>query len=224
MKQSKTWLIGGAVILICFVLGNFLLGRACGTGWLQLRIGEFQVCGQSGCGPVDVTPGDIREVAKLVSIEMDEMANFKHIISPDLPFPDYLLPVARFFGIEDEIDITVYGTVTAGFELDKIQESDLWINGKRIVLQLPSPKILYTPVNKIVINNHEDWCPNIICADSVEATDEIINKATTQMIVHSTSDRKILEIAAESARKHFEKFFKAMGYEDITIYIDHHPL
>lgn len=223
-QRQKKWLIGGGGVLLILVLVSFGIGRACGTGWLQLRLGGFQICGQLGCGPADVTPGEIREVAKLVSIEMDEMAHFKQIISPDLPFSDYLLPITKFFGIEDEIDVSVYGTVTAGFDLDKIHENDLWTDGKRVVLQLPPPEILYIPVNKIVINDHDDWCPNLICADSVEATDEIINRAKTQMIVHSSGDGKILERAAESARRHYEKFFQMMGYEDITIYIDHHPL
>ncbi len=226
MAQNKTWMISVVILVVGVTIINILLGRACGTGWLQLRVGDVQICGQPGCGPAKIE-GTPREVAKLVSIEMDETASFTKTISPDFPalfdFIEFGKKLGEF-GIKDEIDVTVYGTVTAGFDLDKIKASDLWTDGKRVVLQLPPPEILYTPINKIVINNHEDWCPNLICADSVEATDEIINRAKTQMIEHSTNDRKILDKTADSARKHFENFFKMMGYEDITIYIDHHPL
>ena len=40
--------------------------------------------------------------------------------------------------------LIAYGEVAAGFDLSDLEEGDLWMDGTRVQLHLPAPRILYT--------------------------------------------------------------------------------
>lgn len=226
LPQNIGWLVGCFVMIL---LGMSALSFACGSDWIQLNLGQVKICGsvEPPPSPPPCYAECTREVAKLVSVEAYMMTDIEYVNRPDLP--ELFGKISGLVGLEEKFVVLVYGTVVAGFDLTEIKDNAVYIDGKRIQLQLPPPKILYEPIidhNRTRIIYHSDRCPDFMCTESVELVNPILVEAQKRMVTESieNEDIRILDRAAESAHKHFESFFKSLGYEEIHIYIDRHPM
>lgn len=219
--------IGSLIILLVGigVLG-FFFGSNCGSGWIQLKIGQTSVCGIKTEPPCPNPADCVRDVAKLVSVEAYPVqARLEFINQPDLIYG--LDQILDQLGFEEKFVILAYGRVVAGFDLSKIKDDDVWSDGKRIRIQLPPPEILYEPNidhNRTQIVTDKGFCPDLICPESIELSGPILVQAQEQMRAESIQNLKILDRAAESARNSLEKFFRLVGYEEVEVLIDQHPL
>lgn len=228
MKNLNS-LIGGLVILLVIVgIFGFLFGSGCGSGWIHLIIGQTEICGDPPPSPPCPDPDDcVREVAKLVSIEAYPVqARLEFVNEPNLTgWP--VDSVLTHLGLQEKFVILAYGRVVAGFDLSKIRDEDVWSDGKRIRIQLPPPEILYEPnidFSQTQIISEKGFCPDLVCPESIELAGPALIQAQEQMRVKSINELKLLDRAAESARESLEKFFRLVGYEEVEILIDQHPL
>ena len=172
-------------------------------------------------------PADcVRDVAKLVSVEADAVqARLEFTNQPGLA--SWLDPVLVQLGVEEKFVILAYGRVVAGFDLEKIEDGDVWADGKRIRIQLPPPEILYEPNidhARTQIISEGGLCPELVCPESIELAGPVLLQAQEQMRTASVQELRILDQAAESARNSLEKFFSLLGYEEIEILIDQQPI
>jgi hypothetical protein len=227
MKSLKLLIIGVVILLVGFSILAFVFGSGCGSGWISLRIGDSYVCDKRNDEPPCPIPADcVRDVAKLVSVEAYPVqARLEYENQPDLA--DWLDPVLVNLGLHEKFVILAYGRVVAGFDLQKIQDADVWTDGKRIRIQLPPPEILYEPNidhNRTQIVSDNGFCPDLVCPESIELTGPALNQAQEQMRAASIQELKLLDRAAVSARDSLEKFFLLLGYEEVEILIDQHPI
>ncbi|RMH00875.1 MAG: DUF4230 domain-containing protein [Chloroflexi bacterium] len=228
MKNQNPVLIGFVILVVGVTLISFIFGSGCGSGWIELRVGDNYVCrGESNELPPCPDPAEcVREVAKLVSVEAYPVqARLEVTNQPDLA--DWLNPILKKLGLEEKFVILAYGRVVAGFDLKKINDGDVWTDGKRIRIQLPPPEILYEPVvdaSMTQIVSESGVCPDLVCPESIELAGPVLAQAQEQMRTTSIQELKLLDRAAESARKSLEKFFRLLGYEEVEILIDWYPL
>jgi hypothetical protein len=227
LNKNIGWLVGCFFVILLISVASGA-GFACGSDWIQLNLGPFQICGGPPPAPSPDVCHDaacVREVAKLVSAEAYLVTDIEYVNRPNLPEP--LKKISELVGLEEKFVILANGTVVAGFDLEEIKDDAVWSDGKRIQLHLPPPKILYPPIiNHTKIIYHSDKCPDLICTETVQSIDPILAEIQQRMITESieNKDIKLLDRAATSAQKHFEEFFKSLGYEEIRIIIDPYPM
>lgn len=227
MRTTKFFLGGLVLMVVGLGLISFVLGTGCSSGWIQLKLGDSPVCTEPAPEPPCPIPADcVREVAKLVSVEAYPVqARLERVNQPDLG--GWLDPILSRLGLEEKFVILAYGRVVAGFDLQKLKDEDVWSDGKRIRIQLPPPEILYEPNidhSRTQIISDKGFCPALVCPESIELAGPALLEAQAQMRTASTEELKLLDRAAASARESLDKFFRLLGYEEVEIIIDQHPL
>ena len=97
-----------------------------------------------------------------------------------------------------------YGDVKAGFDLSKLRENDLWVDGNRIQLHLPAPEILAISID------HKRSHVVYYQGSLLLAHDVNFEKDTLQIaedaIRQASIDAKILENASRYGQLFFENF------------------
>ena len=226
MKNLNPLILGLVILLIGLTILSFIFGSGCGSGWIELRIGETEICGEPVMPPCPNLADCVRDVAKLVSVEAYPVqAKLEYVNQPDLA--DWLNPVLIRLGLEEKFVVLAYGRVVAGFDLEKIKDENVWSDGKRIRIQLPPPEILYEPNidhSMTQIISDQGFCPDLLCPESIELAGPALIQAQDQMLAESIHNLKVLDRAAVSAHDSLEKFFHLLGYEEVEILIDQHPL
>ncbi len=128
---SRPLLILGIVLIA--VVGA-ISGGAC---WLGYRITErLAPPTPTPVPPPVVHIEQIRQAA--------ELATVKSTLSTDITSTRVPDDLRQLLGVKEEIVLIAYGEVAAGFDLGKLNEDDLWVDGTRLQLHLPPPEILYT--------------------------------------------------------------------------------
>ena len=222
-KRTAFWIVA-AFIAALLLVGVGMLSYWCGTGWLQVTWGRRGICtgrGLGGLGPGGVSIEEIRQVAKLVSVEAYLVADVQYTVEADVP--PWLKDLLDRIGVNDEILVLTYGTVVAGFDLEDLGKDRLWVDGSRAQLQLPRPKILYRPNidnRRTRLIYHNDRCPDFICTDSAEITaGPVLVQAEEKMLV-AAKEIGLLDQAAHSGQRHFEQFLKKLGYDEVRVSVD----
>ncbi len=228
MKNQSPFIIGLVLLLVGFIILGFVLGSGCGSGWVRLTLGETVVCAGPPELPPCPNPADcVRDVAKLVSVEAYPVqAQLEVVNKPDVTgtLADDILSK---LGLNERIVILAYGRVVAGFDLTKIKDGDVWADGKHIRIQLPPPEILYDPIidpARTQIISDRGFCPDLVCPKSIELAGPMLAEAQEKMRASSVQDLQLLDRAADSARESLTKFFNLLGFEEVEILIDQHPL
>ena len=127
--------------------------------------------------------------------------------------------IAGFFGkkeglITDEIVIIANGKVRAGFNLKKMAEDDIHINGDTLTINLPEAEIFDVIVNPSDFDIYiEDgtWDEQKVAA--------LKNKAVKKIQEDALSDG-ILVKASQSGVKRLSEMFKAFGFSVVKIMIN----
>ena len=126
--------------------------------------------------------------------------------------------IAGFFGkkeglITDEIVIIANGKVRAGFNLKKMSEDDIYINGDTLTINLPEAEIFD------VIVNPSDF--DIYIEDGIWDEQKVAalkNKAVTKIQEDALSDG-ILAKASQSGVKRLSEMFKSFGFSVVKIIV-----
>ncbi|MCG3212553.1 MAG: hypothetical protein FOGNACKC_06223 [Anaerolineae bacterium] len=228
MKNANALLIGLAIMLAVIAVLGFWFGSGCNSGLIVFRIGDSYICDGPEELPPCPNPADcVRDVAKLVSVEAYPVqAQLEVVNKPDVTgtFADDILSK---LGLNERIVILAYGRVVAGFDLTKIKDGDVWADGKHIRIQLPPPEILYDPIidpARTQIISDRGFCPDLVCPKSIELAGPMLAEAQEKMRASSVQDLQLLDRAADSARASLTRFFNLLGFEEVEILIDQHPL
>ncbi|MBQ5778447.1 MAG: DUF4230 domain-containing protein [Paludibacteraceae bacterium] len=126
--------------------------------------------------------------------------------------------IAGFFGkkeglITDEIVIIAKGKVRAGFNLKKMSEDDIHINGDTLTINLPEAEIFDVIVNP---SDFDIYIENGIWDEQKVAA--LKNKAVTKIQEDALSDG-ILVKASQSGVKRLSEMFKAFGFSVVKIIV-----
>ena len=164
--------------------------------------------------PPTVTVLEIRNVAKLESIEYYSVAEISQVQVPD--------NWVEKLGLKEEIFILEYGTVVGGFDLTQLPDDAIWQDGWRVMLKLPAPEILRVEIDsdKSRVVYRKGWCPEMICGDDVDDFIRKIEPQAVEQLKKQAVEYGLLDRAARSGRDYFYYFLKSLGFTEVRVVVD----
>jgi hypothetical protein len=148
---------------------------------------------------------------------MAELATVKYSLTAevsDVRVPDDL---RQQLGVKEEMLLLAYGEVAAGFDLDKLRDEDIWIDGTRVQLHLPPPEILYSRLDtertRVVYYEKSLFVQRDI---SMEAN---ARKEAEQAIREAALESSILEQAGKYGELFFSNWLRSMGFTEVRVVI-----
>jgi hypothetical protein len=158
----------------------------------------------------------------VVSIEQvrqaAELATVKQTLSTDITSAQVPNDVRQFLGIKEELVLIAYGEVAAGFDLSNLAEDALWMDGTRVQLHLPAPRILYTRLDNErthIVYYQKSWF--------VEHDLDLEGQARLEaerVIEQAAIESEILAQAGEYGRLFFSNWFYSMGFTEVRVVVD----
>jgi hypothetical protein len=152
---------------------------------------------------------EIRRMAELSTVRYSLTAEVSDVSVPD----DF----RQQLGAKEEILLLAYGEVAAGFDLSKLQDRDIWVDGTRVQVHLPAPEILHSRLDT-------DRTRVIYYAKSVFVRHDITQEAR----VRAEAERAIREAALESdildrAKDYGQLFFSnwlySLGFTEVRVIV-----
>ncbi len=154
----------------------------------------------------------IKSQAKLSTVEYSTITEVYNETPPEGIIDEFL-------GNKEQLLILVYGDVQAGFDLDKLDEKNIWTDGTRIRLVLPAPEILNTTIdfdrthvvyyeNDLIFDNNN---PNLQ-GEALKQAKEAIEQAALS--------EGVMERANEYGQLYFENFFYSLGFTNVEVVVD----
>lgn len=159
----------------------------------------------------------IKQVNKQIFIE--------HYNTVDIDYTEAPEGWLRLLGIDQSFVLLLKGRVPAGFNLSRLQESDVWISsdGKRIQLILPPPMIFIDNVNIDFENSRilaqRDTCPDFLCQDNLTALKEQMLPEGRKLLMAASQRSGILTQVANDGKVYYEGLLKSLGFEEVRVVI-----
>jgi len=206
-RQYIFWGIIAIIALIGIGLIAFLIGR------FSMTPGTVPPTSTPVPAPTPtstvVTIEGIKSMAELATIEYNSVAEIYSENAAD-GWLDELL------GKKERLLMLVYGNVQAGFDLEKLEDEDLWTDGTRVRLVLPPPEILNSSID--FEQTHIVFYENNFIFD--ENDPNLQGEALSQAkgaIEQSALEDGILNRANEYGKLNFENFLYSLGFTDIEV-------
>ena len=134
------------------------------------------------------------------------------------------------FGIKQEFVVLIRGRIPAGFDLQQLEEKDVWVSsdGKRAQLTLPAPIIFEDNVSIDFENSRilaqQDTCPGFICQDNLTAYQSQVLPGGRDVLIEAARSNGILEQAAKDGKEYYELFLKSLGFEEVRVIVSGYGL
>ena len=113
--------------------------------------------------------------------------------------------------VENEIILTVKGTVRAGFDLSKLKQEDFRLSGDTLNIVLPSPEIfdiISNPSDYKIFEENGKWNHEEIVALQSKGKKRLLYNAITG---------GLLERANNTGKERIVDLFKAFGYSEVNV-------
>jgi len=213
-QNRRQYLLLGVIAIVALIgvgLIAFLAGSLLG--------GESATAPTATALPTDpplpppvVTIQGIRSQAKLSTVEHTTVTEIYNENVPD-GWLDGLL------GTKERLLMLTYGSVQAGFDLEKLDEDQLWTDGKRVRLVLPAPEIISSSIDfertRIIYYENnlllDDNNPNLQGEALAQAKDAIEQAAL---------EAGILDQANDVGQLYFENFLYSLGFTEVEVVVD----
>ena len=111
--------------------------------------------------------------------------------------------------------LIVYGEVTAGVDLGKIQDGQFDINGKSVVMTLPAPEIFSTRIDNERTRVYSRETGLFTAPDPNLESD--MRKEAERQIRQAALDGSILKSAATNARTTLKTFLEGLGFDHVEV-------
>ncbi len=191
---------GSAVV--AFILGIVIALLAVAVVVLWFRGG--------GPGRIDISrPAVVRHVQQLQRLETVVFGMDK-IVSGG--WESRFLPT---FLAGEQLLLVVYGDVTAGVDLGRIDPSSISVHGRAIDIRLPAPEIFATRVDNERTRVYSRRTGLFTAVDPHLESE--VRKEAEQQIRQSALDGDVLRIASANARATMTTFLRGLGFEDVEV-------
>lgn len=117
----------------------------------------------------------------------------------------------------DRILLVAHGEVIAGFDLSKLSNDDIEVNGKTLRLTLPPPQILSARLDSEETRVY-DRRQGLLSRGDKDLESEARARAEN-IIRQAACDGKILNEASKNARTQLTALFKTLGFETVILQI-----
>jgi hypothetical protein len=191
---------GSAVV--AFILGIVIALLAVAVVVLWFRGG--------GRGRIDISrPAVVRHIQQLQRLETVVFGMDK-IVSGG--WESRFLPT---FLAGEQLLLVVYGDVTAGVDLGRIDASSISVNGRAIDVRLPEPEIFVTRVDNERTRVYSRRTGLFTAVDPHLESE--VRKEAEQQIRQSALDGGVLRIASANARATMSTFLRGLGFDDVQV-------
>jgi hypothetical protein len=186
---------------------------ACVIGWFGKSVRERvrpSTPTPSTTEIITVKPPTIREIQ-----QMAELSTVKFSLSAEVY--DERLPddFRASLGVKEELLLLAYGEVAAGFDLSKMDDSDIWVDRTRVQLHLPPPEILYSRLDtertRVVYYNKSILMERDITMEG-KAREE-----AEKAIRDAALEGEILEHASRYGEAFFSNWLRSMGFTEVQV-------
>ncbi len=180
-------------VLSCF-LGYAAMGRALSTPTPT---------------PIVVNIEEMRRVA--------ELATVRYTLSTAVVGSHVPNDLRRALGIKEELVLVAYGEVVAGFDLHKLSDDDVWVEGNRVQLRLPPPQVLYVRLDNErtrVVYYKKSWLIDRDLNLEGKARQE-----AEELIRQAALESGLLEQAGEYGRLFFTEHLRSLGFQDVRVIV-----
>jgi hypothetical protein len=208
-RQYLIWGIIGLVVLICIGALAYLLGSFMSVPTPQAASPTLT---PTPLPPPVVNIQAIRAKSELVTVEYGTVTEIYNENAAEGWLDEFL-------GNKERILMLVYGDVKAGFDLSKLEEGNLWTDGRRVRLVLPAPEIIATTIDfertHIVFYENdlllEENNPNLQ-GEALKRAQEAVEQAALQ--------EGVLERANDYGKLYYENFLYDLGFTDVEVVVD----
>lgn len=121
------------------------------------------------------------------------------------------------FLVGDRILLIAHGTVIAGFDLSKVQESDINVTDKTLNLKLPAPEILVAKLDNDQTRVY-DRKQGLLTKGDNDLESQARSEAE-KVIKDAACKGGILNEASKNARNQLTSLFKSLGFQTVIIEI-----
>lgn len=204
-RNKQSWGCGAFIGLSVLVLALAIAAYFLGPRYFPNKFGPDAATPE----PVVITIEQILPLGELATVQYKSIAEVSNERIPD--------DVRKYLNIKEKVVMLVYGDVKAGFDLSKIGENDLWVDGKRVQLTLPPPEILSASVD--FERSH------IVSYDKsfIFGNDPALEQATLAMgkkaIIDSALENDVLELARQYGKLFFENHLRSLGFEEVRVFV-----
>jgi hypothetical protein len=148
--------------------------------------------------------------------DMSELATVEYTISKVVKASDN----GSWFKMgKRKIVLSVQGYVKAGIDLSQVKEDQVFIEGKKVVIQLPRAKLINLNIPPEEIKEEVEETGFFRDGFKNEEKQDLLQQAENN-IRKSVDSMGILKTAEENAQLFIGNFIKRLGYEDVTITFD----
>ena len=206
--------IGGGGFGTTLVLAVLLVVLALAAGVGIARYGDqipwlAPIIGQ----PTQTSEGVVQGIQ-----DLDELATVRYttqvIVTEEENARILTHPLPEWIGGERILLIAV-GEVTAGIDLDQIGKDDVRVDGKRVTINLPKPRILGANLDE----NQTKLYDRDRGVLKIQGNDELLEEArrdAEDRMVDLARENDIMEEAQNNAEDSIRDFLTTLGYEEIV--------
>ncbi len=202
-RRNSAWLavavIGLLLVIACVGLG--LVGAL-----LFPRSQTVSSIPPSPTPPV-VSITSIKKIAELATVEQGLVTDVEVKNVPE----DW----RKRLGVSEHIVMIVHGKAKAGFDLEKIKDEDLWVDGKRVQLYLPSPELLSLEMD-FEKSHIVDYDRTLLMPQDPDIQARALALAQANL-KQAVQESNILQTAEEYGRLYFENHLRSLGFEEVRI-------
>ncbi len=118
----------------------------------------------------------------------------------------------------DKLMLVAEGEVVAGFDLSQVTEDRINVSGKRVVLNLPAPEILYSRIDNERTQVYERETGLFLQPDpSLESR---ARQLAEQSLIDWAEARGIYERATRDGRRQLEDLLRSLGFTEVIINVE----
>lgn len=158
----------------------------------------------------DVGFEGLRSLAELATVDYSVVVTIQNQNIPD----DF----RSWIGVKEEVLMLVYSRVKAGFDLSKLSEGDIQINGPQVRLILPAPEILSTSIDtkRTTVVSYDK---SVLVGSDDELVVKTLEQAQEALVKSAIEDEKILDKATQYGEVFFENYLRSFGFTDVKIMV-----
>ena len=217
-KASQRILSGSGRTTIGIVLGILLVLAiigACVIGWFGKDVRNRlrpPTPTTSATEIITVKPPTIQEIQQMAELSTVEFTLSAEITNERVP-DDFRATL----GIKEELLLLAYGQVAAGFDLSKMDQGDIWVDGTRIQLTLPPAEILYSRLDnertRVIYYNKSLFVQRDVSMEGEARTE------AERAIVEAALQGDILDHAERYGELFFANWLRSMGFTEVQVIV-----
>ena len=197
------------------VLLVLAIAGACVIGWFGKDVRERiwpPTPTPSTTEIITVKPPTIQEIQ-----QMAELSTVKFSLSAEVTDERVPDDFRSSLGVKEELLLLAYGEVAAGYDLSKMSDEDLWVDGTRIQLRLPPAEILYSRLDtertRVIYYQKSIFVQRDITMEGKarEEAEKAIREAALQ--------GDILDHAGKYGELFFANWLGSMGFTEVQVIV-----